>query len=145
MCSQTSFGLKYYDMFKYHDIVLELRCRLVQEHDVGSATAPARGYRGASCIRLVGRRLGTQASQDGWRDKVGTCVERGLTRVEGAIRLLRERKMRRQRVDKVGGRGMHGRDWRSHDKNEVRRGFREATRGRGWRPRLERPRLWVGS
>jgi hypothetical protein len=34
-------------------------------------------------------------TEDGERDKVGACVERGLARVEGAIRLLGERKMRR--------------------------------------------------
>jgi transcription antitermination factor NusA-like protein len=62
-----------------------------------------------SYIRLPGRRLGTQTSKDGGHDKVGACVERGLVRVEGVIRLLGERKMRRQRVGENGGCGMHGR------------------------------------
>jgi hypothetical protein len=46
-----------------------------QGQDVGSVVAPAHGYRGARCIRLAGRRLGTQASEDGERDKVGAYVD----------------------------------------------------------------------
>jgi hypothetical protein len=51
--------------------------------------------------------LGTHASEDRRRDKVGECIERELTRVEGAIRLLVERKMRRQRAGEDGGCDMH--------------------------------------
>ena len=47
-------------------------------------------------------------SEDGGRDKVGACVERGLASVEGAIRLFGERKMCRQRAGEDGGRGLHG-------------------------------------
>jgi hypothetical protein len=58
--------------------------------------------------------LGTQASEDGGRDKVSACVKCGLARVEGAIRLLGERKIRRQRVGEDGSRGMLGRGWSRH-------------------------------
>jgi hypothetical protein len=73
--------------------------------------------------------LGTQTSKDGGHDKVGACVERGLVKVEGVIRLLGERKMRRQRVGENGGCGMHGHGWSRHGKNEAWRGFCEATDG----------------
>ena len=75
--------------------------------------------------------MGTQASKDGRRDKVSTCVERGLARVEGAIRLLGERKMRRQRADEDGGHDMHGRGWSRHGKMEHGVDFE--------RPQLEHP------
>jgi hypothetical protein len=80
---------------------------------------------GARCIRLAGRRLGTHASEDGEPGKVVACVERGLARVEGAIRVLGEHKMRRQQAGEDGGRGMHGHG----GKNGARHGFREATVG----------------
>jgi hypothetical protein len=97
----------------------------------------------------------TQASEDDGSDKVVACVERRLVRVEGAIRLLGEHKMRRQRAGEDGGRGMHGCGWSRHDKNGARRGFWEAAVGADaartehdvdfGKPRLERPRLQVGS
>jgi hypothetical protein len=73
--------------------------------------------------------LGTQTSKDGGHDNFGACVERGLVRVEGVIRLLGERKMRKQRVVENGGCGMHGRGWSRHGKNEAWRGFCEAADG----------------
>ena len=51
--------------------------------------------------------MGTQTSKDGGHDKVGACVERGLVRVEFVIRLLGERKMRKQQANEDGGRSMH--------------------------------------
>jgi hypothetical protein len=123
--------------------------RRVSNQDVGSVAAPARGYHGARCIRLAGQRFGTQASKDGGRDKVVACVERGLVRVEGAIRLLGERKMRRQRVGENGGRGMHGRGWSRCSENGsmawISGGRGWSARGQGCRMRLECPRLRVGS
>jgi hypothetical protein len=103
-----------------------------QDQDVGSVAAPSHSYRGTRCIRVAGRRLGTQASEDGGRDKVSACVKCGLARVEGAIRLLGERKMRRQRVGEDGSRGMLGRGWSRRSKMEQSVEF--------GRPRLERPR-----
>jgi glutamate synthase domain-containing protein 2 len=78
--------------------------RRVSRTGVGSATALSRGYRGARCIRLAGRRLGTQASEDSDHDKVGAYIERGAARVEG---MLGERKMRKQQANEDGGRSMH--------------------------------------
>jgi hypothetical protein len=46
--------------------------------------------------------------------------------VEGAIRLLGERKMCRQRAGEDGGRGMHGCGWSRRGKNGAWCGFREA-------------------
>jgi hypothetical protein len=70
-----------------------------------------------------------QASEDSGRDKVSACVERGLARVQGAIRLLSERKMHRQRAGVDGDRGMHGRSWSRLGKNGARCGFREVAVG----------------
>jgi hypothetical protein len=92
--------------------------------------------------------LGTHASEDGGRDKVGACVERGLVRMEGTIRLLSERKMCIQRESEDGGRGLHGRSWSRRGKNGARRGFREAAAGAptgedGGRGRSARGYGWV--
>jgi hypothetical protein len=65
-----------------------VRCGVLRT-DVGSATAPARGYRGARCIRLVGVRLGTQASEEGGCDKIGACVERGANEGGGRDQAVR--------------------------------------------------------
>jgi hypothetical protein len=45
------------------------------------------------------------------------------------IRLLGERKMRRQRAGEDGGRGIQGRGWSRRGKNGAWRGFREAALG----------------
>jgi hypothetical protein len=73
--------------------------------------------------------LGTHASEDGRHDKVGACVECGLPMVEGTIRLLGERKMRRQQADEDGGHDMHECGWSRRGKNRARHGFREAMVG----------------
>jgi hypothetical protein len=84
--------------------------------------------------------LETQASEDGRRDKVGACIERGAGEGGGTIRLLGERKMLDSGVGENGGRDMHERGWSRRGKNEAWRGFREVTvaapvgedGGRGW-------------